>query len=86
VDRLPQGISSGGLPHRPLHFDLASNAALRAMKKSGVSPRKSTSSFVATITPDMPFPSTACLVQQKIRRVPRAGSKSRPRLRGSSTD
>jgi 3-oxoacyl-[acyl-carrier-protein] synthase-3 len=46
--------------------DLASNAALRAMKRSGVKPEEIDLIIVATITPDMPFPSTACLVQQKI--------------------
>jgi 3-oxoacyl-[acyl-carrier-protein] synthase-3 len=46
--------------------DLASNAALRAMKKGGIKPEEIDLIIVATITPDMPFPSTACLVQQKI--------------------
>lgn len=46
--------------------DLAARAALRAMKKAGVRPEEIDLIIVATITPDMPFPSTACLVQQKI--------------------
>jgi 3-oxoacyl-[acyl-carrier-protein] synthase-3 len=46
--------------------DLASRAALRAMRKAGVKPDQIDLIIVATITPDMPFPSTACLVQQKI--------------------
>ena len=46
--------------------DLATKAALRAMKKAGVKPEEIDLIIVATITPDMPFPSTACLVQQKI--------------------
>jgi 3-oxoacyl-[acyl-carrier-protein] synthase-3 len=46
--------------------DLAANASLRAMKKAGVKPEQIDLIIVATITPDMPFPSTACLVQQKI--------------------
>jgi 3-oxoacyl-[acyl-carrier-protein] synthase III len=46
--------------------DLASRAALRAMRKAGVKPEHIDLIIVATITPDMPFPSTACLVQQKI--------------------
>jgi 3-oxoacyl-[acyl-carrier-protein] synthase-3 len=46
--------------------DLASRAALRAMRKAGVRPEHIDLIIVATITPDMPFPSTACLVQQKI--------------------
>ena len=46
--------------------DLASNAALKAMKQANVKPEEINLIIVATITPDMPFPSTACLVQQKI--------------------
>jgi 3-oxoacyl-[acyl-carrier-protein] synthase-3 len=46
--------------------DLASEAALRAMKKSGITADQIDLIIVATITPDMPFPSTACLVQRKI--------------------
>lgn len=46
--------------------DLATQAAQRAMKKAGVKPEQIDLIIVATITPDMPFPSTACLVQQKI--------------------
>ena len=36
------------------------------MRKSGVKAEEIDLIIVATITPDMPFPSTACLVQQKI--------------------
>ncbi len=46
--------------------DLATQAALRAIKKAGVKAEQIDLIIVATITPDMPFPSTACLVQQKI--------------------
>lgn len=46
--------------------DLGAQAALRAMQRAGVSPEQIELIIVATITPDMPFPSTACLVQQKI--------------------
>ena len=46
--------------------DLAAQAALRAMQKAGVSAEQIDLIVVATITPDMPFPSTACLVQRKI--------------------
>ncbi|HZV35389.1 MAG TPA: beta-ketoacyl-ACP synthase III [Verrucomicrobiae bacterium] len=46
--------------------DLAANAAARAMKMAAVKPEEIDLIIVATITPDMPFPSTACLVQQKI--------------------
>jgi 3-oxoacyl-[acyl-carrier-protein] synthase-3 len=47
--------------------DLGANAALRAMKMAGVSAEQIDLIIVATITPDMPFPSTACLIQRKIR-------------------
>jgi 3-oxoacyl-[acyl-carrier-protein] synthase-3 len=52
--------------------DLAAAAALRALENAKVSPEQVDLIIVATITPDMPFPATACLVQQKIgaRRVP----------------
>jgi 3-oxoacyl-[acyl-carrier-protein] synthase III len=46
--------------------DLAVKAAQRAMKMAGVTAEQIDLIIVATITPDMPFPSTACLVQQKI--------------------
>jgi 3-oxoacyl-[acyl-carrier-protein] synthase-3 len=46
--------------------DLGAQAALRAMRKAGVTPEQIELIVVATITPDMPFPSTACLVQRKI--------------------
>ena len=46
--------------------DLATQAALRAMKSAGVTAEQLDLIIVATITPDMPFPSTAALVQSKI--------------------
>jgi len=46
--------------------DLGAKAALRAMKMAGVTAEQIDLIIVATITPDMPFPSTACLVQRKI--------------------
>src|SRR5947208_3666684 len=45
---------------------MAAKAALRAMKKGGITPEQIDLIIVATITPDMPFPATACLVQQQI--------------------
>lgn len=45
--------------------DLAAKAALRALENGGVRPDEVDLIIVATVTPDMPFPSTACLVQQK---------------------
>jgi 3-oxoacyl-[acyl-carrier-protein] synthase-3 len=46
--------------------DLASEAARRAMTAAGVTPEDIDLIVVATVTPDMFFPSTACFVQRKI--------------------
>ena len=46
--------------------DLASQAAKKAMERAGVTAEQIDLIVVATITPDMPFPSTAALVQRKI--------------------
>ena len=46
--------------------DLGSEAARRAMEKVGITADQLDLIIVATITPDMPFPSTACLIQQKL--------------------
>jgi len=45
---------------------MGAKAALRAMKKGGITPEQLDLIIVATITPDMPFPATACLVQQQL--------------------
>jgi len=46
--------------------DLASKAALAAMENAGITAEEIDLIIVATITPDMFFPSTACFVQTKI--------------------
>ena len=46
--------------------DIASEAARRAMQSAGVTPEEIDLIVVATVTPDMAFPSTACFVQKKI--------------------
>lgn len=46
--------------------DLAYNASISALKNAGIKPGDLDFIIVATITPDMLFPSTACLVQQKL--------------------
>ena len=46
--------------------DMAAKAAQRAMEKAGVTADQIDLIIVATITPDMLFPATACLVQQKL--------------------
>src|SRR5277367_4635150 len=46
--------------------DMAAKAAQRAMKMAGVTAEQIDLIIIATLTPDMQFPSTACLVQRKI--------------------
>ncbi|SVD73926.1 uncharacterized protein METZ01_LOCUS426780, partial [marine metagenome] len=46
--------------------DLATAAANKALENAGLCPADIDLLIVATITPDMPFPSTACLVQSKL--------------------
>lgn len=46
--------------------DMAAAAAQKAMRMAGVTAAQIDLIIVATITPDMPFPSTACLVQRKL--------------------
>ena len=46
--------------------DLATQAARRALERAQISPAMVDLIIVATITPDMLFPSTACLVQQQL--------------------
>ena len=52
--------------------DMATEAARRALEQARLTPNDIDLIVVATITPDMFFPATACLVQQKIgaRQVP----------------
>jgi 3-oxoacyl-[acyl-carrier-protein] synthase-3 len=46
--------------------DIATKAAQNAMDKAGISPEEIDLIIVATVTPDMAFPSTACIVQKNI--------------------
>jgi 3-oxoacyl-[acyl-carrier-protein] synthase-3 len=46
--------------------DLAKEAAVRAIQRAGLSPDQIGFIVVGTVTPDMMFPSTACLLQAKI--------------------
>jgi len=46
--------------------DLGKEAALRAIANAGLTPDQIEAIIVGTVTPDMMFPSTACLVQNKI--------------------
>jgi 3-oxoacyl-[acyl-carrier-protein] synthase-3 len=47
--------------------DLAVNAAREALRRRGVEPEELDLIIVATVTPDMVFPATACLVQDKLK-------------------
>lgn len=49
--------------------DLATLAAQRALEDAGIDPKDIDLILVATATPDMNFPSTACLVQHNIKAV-----------------
>ncbi|HYY13576.1 MAG TPA: beta-ketoacyl-ACP synthase III [Chthoniobacterales bacterium] len=46
--------------------DMATKAALKAMEQAKISPKDINLILVATATPDMLFPATACFVQKKI--------------------
>jgi 3-oxoacyl-[acyl-carrier-protein] synthase-3 len=46
--------------------DLAEGAARRALESAGIEPRELDLIVVATTTPDQIFPSTACLLQQRL--------------------
>lgn len=46
--------------------DMAAEAARRAMEQAGIRGEEIDLIICATITPDMPFPSTACLLQHKL--------------------
>ncbi len=46
--------------------DLGAEAARRALANSGISPEEIDLIIVATLSPDMPFPNTACFVQNLI--------------------
>lgn len=52
--------------------DMAAKAAQVALQRAGLRPDEVELLITATITPDMPFPSTACLVQSKLglRKIP----------------
>jgi 3-oxoacyl-[acyl-carrier-protein] synthase III len=53
--------------------DLAEQAALRACEAAGVSPDSVDAILLSTTSPDMTFPSTACLLQQRLH-APRAAA------------
>lgn len=52
--------------------DMAAKAAAEAIANAGLEPAQIELIIVGTVTPDMPFPNTACFVQQKLgmRKIP----------------
>ena len=46
--------------------DLAVEASKRALAQRGLAPSDIEAIIVGTVTPDMPFPATACMVQEKL--------------------
>ena len=46
--------------------DLGAKASLVALQRAGIKPEEIDLIIAATVTPDMLFPSTACLIQEKI--------------------
>src|SRR5215831_14675678 len=54
------------LPHQATS-DLCHEAAKKCIEAAGVDPAKIDLLVLATFTPDMAFPSTACLVQDRLR-------------------
>src|SRR6266550_2357585 len=49
-----------------LTSDMATKAALKALEQAKIAPKDVDLILVATATPDMLFPATACFVQKKI--------------------
>lgn len=65
--RTRTGIRERRIAHRrQATSDLAVEAGRRALESAGVSPRDVDLVIVATNTPDMLFPATACLVQDRL--------------------
>ena len=60
------GISERRILENGATSDLAARAALDLFEKHNVNPLDIDAIIVATVTPDMFFPATACLVQNKI--------------------
>lgn len=60
------GISERRILEKGATSDLATGAALDLFEKHNVDPKDIDVIIVATVTPDMFFPATACLVQNKI--------------------
>lgn len=64
--RTRTGISERRIIESGATSDMAARAAEVTLKRRGISPADIEVIIVATVTPDMFFPATACLVQRKI--------------------
>jgi len=64
--RTRTGISERRILERGATSDLAVNAINALLKNRGIGPEEIDVIVVATISPDMFFPSTACIIQEKI--------------------
>ena len=62
--------------------DLGKEAALAAIARAGITPDDIGVIVVGTVTPDMMFPSTACLHSGQDRRAPRVGLRHQRRVLG----
>ena len=63
--------------------DLATEAARVAIERAGLTPADINLIIVGTVTPDMLFPSTACLVRRRLAPPAPGGSICRRRVRRS---
>lgn len=64
--RTRTGIKERRILEKGATSDLAAKAALDLFEKHNLNPLEIDAIIVATVTPDMFFPATACLVQEKI--------------------
>lgn len=64
--RTRTGIKERRILENGATSDLATKAALDLLEKHNVNPEDLDAIIVATVTPDMFFPATACLVQERI--------------------
>lgn len=64
--RTRTGIRERRILEKGATSDLAAKAALDLFEKHNVKPEEIDAIIIATVTPDMFFPATACLVQDKI--------------------
>jgi 3-oxoacyl-[acyl-carrier-protein] synthase III len=64
--RTRTGISERRIMDHGATSDMGAKAAEHALRNRGITPMDVDLIIVATVTPDMFFPSTACLIQEKI--------------------